>query len=104
MESDQADRVARLARMLEELDDVETKIEELRPASQVRSMVFVLFLLFVIAAAVLTFLVVPEAWSLSPFLFAACAYALVGLKAISSKNEDLAELKHERERLMDGPP
>jgi hypothetical protein len=106
MELSQADRDARFARILEELDDVEAKIEELHPASQTRSMVFVLFLVLVvlcIVAAFLTILVVPGAWDLAPFLIAAGAFALVGLKSISSKNEALAELKQERSRLTEGP-
>jgi hypothetical protein len=99
MELDQAGRDARLERMLDQLDDVEAKIEELHPVSQVRSMVFVLFLLLVIAAAIATLLIVPGAWDLSPFLIAATVYALIGLQSISTKNEELTGLKQERERL-----
>jgi fatty acid desaturase len=103
MELDQADRDARLARMLDELDDIETKIEELHPASQVRSMVFVLFLMLVIAAAFVIVLFVPGTWDLAPFLIPLGAFAVVGLKSISTKNEELADLKQERARLTEGP-
>jgi hypothetical protein len=105
MRLDQADRDARLARILDELDDVEVRIEELRPASQPRSMVFVLFLVLAvlcIPAAFLTILA-AGAWDLAPFLLAAGAFALAGLKSISSKNEELAELRQARSRLVEGP-
>ena len=103
MEPNQADRDARLARILDELDDVEARIEELRPASQVRSMVIVLFLFLVLVAVFLIAAIVPGNWDLAPFLAAACVYAGIGLKSISSKNEELAELKQERARLTGGP-
>jgi uncharacterized integral membrane protein len=107
MEQSQSDRDSRVARILDELDDVEAEIAELHPANQTRSRILVLFLLLVllvIGAALVTVLVVPGAWDLAPFLIAAGAFALTGLKWISSKNEELAELKQDRARLIGGPP
>ena len=103
MEPNQADRDARLERILDELDDVEARIEELRPVSQVRSMVVVTFLFLVLIAVFLAAAIVPGNWDLAPFLIAACAYAVFGLKSISAKGEELAELKQERARLTAGP-
>jgi hypothetical protein len=103
MESSQADRDTRLERILDELDDVEARIEELRPVSQVRSFVLVTFLLLVLIAVFLAAAVVPGNWDLAPFLIAAGAYAVFGLKSLSAKGEELAELKSERARLTAGP-
>jgi hypothetical protein len=103
MEQSQAERDSRIARILDELDDVEAKIEELRPASQVRSMVIVLFLMLVLIAVFLATALVPGNWDLAPFAIAACVYAVIGLRSISSKQEQLAELRQERSRLIEGP-
>ncbi|MGE0158541.1 MAG: hypothetical protein AB7T31_03960 [Gemmatimonadales bacterium] len=102
MEQPRSDRDARVERMLDELDDVEAKIEELRPASRARTMVLVLALLVVTVVAVVAMLFVPGGWGLAPFLIAATAYSVVGLFAISRKNEELAELEAERARLIGG--
>ena len=100
---EQTDRDARLARMLDDLDDVESKIEELRPASQVRSMIFVVLLFLVLAVVAVTVLFVPRLWDLAPFLIAAGAYAFVALRSISAKNEELAELKNQQSRITEHP-
>jgi fatty acid desaturase len=103
MESSQEDRDARVERMLGELDDVEARIDELRPVGQVRTMVTVLVLLLVVVAAFLAVLILPAGWELAPFLVAAGGFALVGLRSISAKGEELAELQRERARLTRGP-
>jgi fatty acid desaturase len=103
MDVNHSDRDARVERILGELDGVEARMEELRPAGHVRTMVIVLVLLLVTVAAILAVLILPGGWGLAPFLIAAGGFALVGLKSISAKGEELTELKHERARLTGGP-
>lgn len=102
MEPTQAERDARVERILEELDHVEAEIEELHPASRVRSMLVVLVALVVTLGTVLAFLMVPGIWDLTPFLIAAVGYGIAGWISLSAKNEKLAELKQERARLTAG--
>jgi hypothetical protein len=91
----QADRDARVERMLGELDGVEARMEELRPANRVRTMLFV--------AAFLSVLIVPGISDYLPFVIVAVAYASFGLTRISATAEELSELKCERARLTEGP-
>jgi membrane protein implicated in regulation of membrane protease activity len=66
-------------------------------------MVLVLILLLVVIAAAVVVLFVPGALDLAPFLIAAIAYAVVGLRSIFTKNEELSDLKQEQARITGGP-
>ena len=103
MEPDQAERDARVVRTLDELDDIEAKIEELHSVARPRTIAIYLLLLLVPVAALLAVLALPGVRSFAPFLIVGCAYALIGLRWIGRKNEELAELKEERARLAGEP-
>ena len=99
MPQDQADRDSRLRLKIEELDRLEGEMKAVRPRSQLREKVFVLFLLVVIVGAVVAALVEPGGLRTSLWGLAAL-YAFARCVAISSQHDNLKVLEWQRSQLL----